>query len=53
MSMTKMDLTEFRSYTLKGVGLGGLDASHGVGWVSCEMALHSRAMAASSKQQNG
>ena len=28
-----MDLTEFRSSTLKGVGLGGLAVSDGVGWV--------------------
>ena len=28
--LTKMDLTEFRSYTLKGVGLGGLAALDGV-----------------------
>ena len=31
--LTKMDLSEFTSYTLKGVGLGGLAASDGVGWV--------------------
>ena len=30
--MTKMDLTEFRSKTLKGIGLGGLlPARRGVG----------------------
>ena len=28
------DLTEFRSPTLKGVGLGGLAASDGVGWMN-------------------
>ena len=30
----KMDLTEFRYYTLNGVGLGGLAASDGMGWVN-------------------
>ena len=29
-----MDLTEFRSQTLKGVGLGGLAALDGMGWVN-------------------
>ena len=29
-----MDLTEFRSCTLKGVGLGGLAALDGVRWVN-------------------
>ena len=28
-----MDLTDFRSYTLKGIGLGGWAASDGVEWV--------------------
>ena len=31
--LTKMDLGEFRFQTLRGVGLGGLAASDGVGWV--------------------
>ena len=34
MLATKTGLIRFRSYTLEGVGLGGLPASDGVGWVN-------------------
>ena len=32
--LTKMDLIEFRSQTLIGIGLGGLADWDGVGWVN-------------------
>ena len=34
VSLTKMDLTEFRSQDKEFIGLGGLATSDGVGWLN-------------------